>query len=559
MSWIFGVYSRHEPLRDDLWLSVAPPEATHESGGERFRVASGGFAETLVHETAENSSYVGVGIPMLIRTENQTLTGWRPQTMSSIESGDPTDGHYIFVKCTNTRITIWNDRHGLRTLYLYKCDSLIYFSTRLELLTRISRSVSLNITAFSTYWKAYNQLSHKCLLSGIERLPPGGKATITSEETRVTTSERIRPSDSPDIRSLLGKILRVSDRQSLGLSGGIDSRFLLTQLLRNKVDFGLHVFGNPNHPDAEVARRLSKSVGIPLRVIVESPDECDEVELLQNYCVTTSMSTSASAAFKFSHYDTLTREGCVAIDGSFGEFMRRQFFRRLRNDIRRSKVVTVDKFILGLKAFRGDIFRDEFEHDLSIAFNEEAGRIADEWKDSQLTADDFVDQIAMQFKYPNFYCYGQTWIDGMALSWMPLGQPAFLDSVYALTNLSDRTGGRLVKRMIREEYPELTRYPLVKGTFTYPFTMDYRLAWALIKVKKRLSANMIRSDSAIFLSNMQNWILDLIASTEVRSSAYIDYHKVSALATKFYGGDDSVASQLDWFVAFELWCRGVGI
>jgi asparagine synthetase B (glutamine-hydrolysing) len=102
--------------------------------------------------------------------------------LKAIESGSlilKDNGHFIVIIWDNDKsIKIYNDLIGFRTIYLFNQNHRIIFSTELMWITKLVKNPTINLKAFGSRWLTFNQLSHKCLINGIEKLTPGEKIEI---------------------------------------------------------------------------------------------------------------------------------------------------------------------------------------------------------------------------------------------------------------------------------------------------------------------------------------------------------------------------------------------
>ena len=111
----------------------------------------------------------------------------------------------------------------------------------------------LDLFQFGSSWLLTNQLSKKSVLSGIDRLGAGGTLTLENNTYSITNNNWSPASENiVSFSSILEKLallpLNSPYKLSLGLSGGLVSRSLLSILLSSKYkNWHLHSFGNPEH------------------------------------------------------------------------------------------------------------------------------------------------------------------------------------------------------------------------------------------------------------------------------------------------------------------------
>lgn len=117
----------------------------------------------------------------------------------------------------------------------------------------------------------------------------------------------------------------------MSLSGGMDSKVILSYSLKIKeINFDTHTFGDPNHPDSEIARSIAKGFGIGHEQFNQGiPDAEKSIEDIREYTSQTLVNNAASAVLQLQNYSYLKGRNVVLIDGGFGEIWRREFFYKL--------------------------------------------------------------------------------------------------------------------------------------------------------------------------------------------------------------------------------------
>ncbi|NBC17859.1 MAG: hypothetical protein GVY18_11160, partial [Bacteroidetes bacterium] len=345
-------------------------------------------------------------------------------------------------------------------------------------------------------------------------------------------------------------------RLSLGLSGGLDSRLLLSMLPEQGTQ--VHAFGDASHPDVTISRRIASDLGLLHRHLHEPVPDADAcLELLRAHVARTQVVSPASAVLGLRHYPTLHADDNWVIDGGFGEVARRQFMNRLLRRGRTAlKQLDADGVLPHLRVSRADVFDDEV---LQTMERGAARQLERQWatmpRPDDIGLENHVDLLGVRTRLPNFFGYEQNRLDGLARCTMPLAQPSVVTAVFQLP-LRDRRGGRLVRRLIREHQPALARHPLVKGATTYPFRLTPTLAYLWTHVKARFQPASPDVQRRTFLDRLRPFALDAVDSTDVRTYALYDRDKLRRLVRGYYrDGDSESAAALDWWLAFEVWRR----
>jgi hypothetical protein len=117
---------------------------------------------------------------------------------------------------------------------------------------------------------------------------------------------------------------------------------------------------------------------------------------------------------------------------------------------------------------------------------------------------------------------------------------------------------KLYKWIVRKEYPALAKYPLVKGSGYSPFYLNSSQTRILSRVKSKLKLGVYRNNRNIKTLNMlKEPVMDMVNSQAVKEYPEYNYSIIKTIAEEYYSGNTSYASQLDWFIAFELFRREI--
>jgi len=249
------------------------------------------------------------------------------------------------------------------------------------------------------------------------------------------------------------------------------------------------------------------------------------------------------------YYSRLHQEGCAVIDGGFGEVARRQFMNRL---LRLGKGWGPPAQVLPyIGVQRAAVFNPDITASMKLGTMEDIA-YQREMLSRDLDPENAVDIIGIRTRLPNFFGLEQNRLDEMAACLMPFAQPSVLRALFQVP-LRLRRNGALFRRLIRERHPKLARYPLVKGTTTYPFYLSTMGALLYSRIKKK--AGMVYQDDRPqqYLQTIKPFVLDLVHSGTVRTYAAYDTDRLTRIVLDYYGGQKSLAGPVDWWLAFEMW------
>ena len=166
--------------------------------------------------------------------------------------------------------------------------------------------------------------------------------------------------------------------------------------------------------------------------------------------------------------------------------------------------------------------------------------------------ENWLDLLAIRTRLASWNGFAQACIDGIGVNYMPFAQPEFLNNVLNLP-LKLRKNARLWHDIIRTFQPGLARYPLVKGTMTYPFRLSTKQTMIWAKIKQKLGLYYHDMESVDLIDHLREFIMDMVESEKVKSYPYYDYPSIKNMIENYFSGDKRQAREIDWWLAFELW------
>ncbi|MEK7671179.1 MAG: hypothetical protein AAB344_03055 [Bacteroidota bacterium] len=184
---------------------------------------------------------VGLGITLRDdHVEFLSAEAWQRKLSEPTPDLRSLDGHFVALRWSQGKLECFTDQLGQRELYYAEADGAIAFSTRLYWLTRLLPQCELDLEALSSRWLTFNQLSYRSPVRGVERLGPGGRGEFTASSRKAThvpwspepDSERGHRSLISLLQTFAHPTILDTKSISLGLSGGIDSRVILSFIVR---------------------------------------------------------------------------------------------------------------------------------------------------------------------------------------------------------------------------------------------------------------------------------------------------------------------------------------
>jgi hypothetical protein len=567
MSWIFG-FSGNLSEQKKLSLSSLYPEPQFTIDEPRLFIAAGGNEFNCI--SSREGKWILLGTALGEANGNFRLLekGDLDNRLAKDSPGE-SGGHYLLIKWDNEKISFSNDTLGLRTIYFHRDKTGVYFSTNLEWIAAIMKKVEINYSEFGSRWIAFNQLSNDSFIYDVDKLPPASHAQIISGVVKIQKGNWFPEIDVTDsehlfkiLRSLLEIELPEKLKMSFGLSGGLDSRFLLSFLLQNrKQKFNVHSFGYNDDPDLQVAKKITDK--LTLKCFFLQPPGTGSGQFLSkasDYAAATQLIEPFTSYMKLSVFNNRYFEDKFLIDGALAEFGRRQFLNRLlikgKSALLNKNYIEVLKNLIVTKP---EIFKEEFREMMVEGAVEQLKRIFESFPDPKETGpENFVDLLIAKFRIPNYFGPEQSRIDNLFPGIMPFAQKQTIEASLGIP-VKQRKNSQLFYNAIRENYPPLEDFPLVKDSTIYPYGLSSLTSYAYTKMKKTITKGESGGSVYTFFKNQENAVREMINRDEIREYQPYDEESVIRIINDFYSGKNKSTDDLTWLLTFELFRKKLNI
>jgi len=550
MGWLIGFAGANAPAKPPLQHR----DSRYEIIEDDLHAQAGGPVETCLYgPLPRERQFIVLGLGIRdgrILTQND----WAYLLNQSHVDVDDLDGHFIIVRWGAAQVECFTDCTGVRTLYYRPWSGGILFSTRLDWLAIETSPLDIDYYAFGAQWFFANSISTSSVIKQVSRLESGAHAIIKKRNVQITSKRwecEVSPVDIDGSRyeRTMRQSLNIRGHHSwsLGLSGGLDSR-VLCSIGKN---IPTHSWGPLDHPDVQISRQVAQAQGIEQQYFEHQLPDVDRcISYLRERVGLTQVITPASASVQRSAYCQLYQMGRGIIDGGFGEIARRQLF----NQLVLERTIHGDSVRRPLKipaVGKADIFNSEVQEYMVVAAQQE---LNDAWTHlpQSVSIADKADWISIRSRLPNFFGFEQNYLDNECISYMPYAQPSVLRALFQVP-LRLRWHGRLLRHMLKRSAPTLSSYPLVKGTITYPFSLGTFSSYAYTHFKKRIGMDYCDRRTEMYLYHMREYILDTLRSHSVLHYEPYDQTKLQSFADGLARGDVSNATQLDWWLTFDMW------
>lgn len=561
MSWIFGFYSKN--ICDSNSVSRLHPPSLTTINTNNFYAAIGGNQSTFhFHHSDQKINYFLCGVPI---SEEFERVLEKPELdklfLTSPEKIENLNGHYCGIHYKNNSLNFFTDKLGLREFHIYENDLGWYFSTRLDWLLKLNH-FEIDYSEFGSRWLLINQLSNKSIVKNIIRLNCGTKACISNNRLELIennwTPARNSKIGIDDFNDSLQKIVLLGSNSnskiSLSLSGGLDSRVILSYLLNSHYsNWDCHTFHSDDQMDSTIAERISKDHDFNLHLLVDQTNNSNSIlSQVQEYLGNTYLTESGYISRKLTHYNSLHKEELI-IDGGFGEIWRRAFLNKLyifgKKDLLNKNFETIPQYIT---YHRANIFNEEHNSKMNSGIINQIENLYDALPHiNEVGFGNWLDLFSLKTRLVNYYGSEQARIDGYVKAYMPFVQLGLIENLLSLP-VNERKHNRLFKKIIKRNYNSLSKYPLAKGNQLYPYYLNPLMKKGYSLLQSKLSKPTIDKNYDDYLYSMKEFTLDSISSQSVKEYSPYNYNLIKDTIHSYYDGELNKRKFVDWFITFEI-------
>ena len=566
VGWIFGLYSK-QSLSDEKKKEIESflPSPHIKSSNSHVLIS---YSKSTNTYCSEDKKWLinGVGIS----TSASTYSWMRYKEWSDYQEGinlfKPT-GHFLRINWTDKSVTIQSDVVGLKTIYLLKKGTEIYFSTSLEMIVNFVENPKLDFAAFGSKWLLYNQLISRSIFKDIYKLSPNSKVIIENGDYKVVENVWIPEIKNysteafwNDLRNLLDINIPENFNLSLGLSGGLDSRILLALLQKINKNFFIHTFGFGYEPDVQIARKICSTLNIKHHLLLSDFNDKGFTELLPEYLSENELVEPASTFLRLYKLNDSYFSDKIMIDGANGEVYRRQFLNRLYYAGKKTILnKDIEKIFSVLKYSRADIFTNEITEQMkNNCYQEIEEHLSTMPALNDYGFENYIDWMNIKTRFVNYFGPEQMRLDSFLPSYMPYINEALLSNVFSIP-LNQKENGKMFIDFLKSESKLFRSIPLVKGNTTYPFGLSKTSTFIYTYMKNKLRFNKNPNPMIQYYIAAGNEVKQVINDMSTMNSGFYDLTKVQNIVNGFYSGNHSFVSQLDWLYSFELFRRGYGL
>jgi hypothetical protein len=561
MSWIFGFYSKNS--FDTKCVSEFHPQPIASISNSKYYIAIGGNNHTLFYQKADPIiNYFVCGVPISkSATKFLDKSDWRRILNNKPDELKSLNGHFCGVLTKNGIVTLFTDRLGTREFHIYENDNGWYFSSRLDFIIKLG-SFEIDFNEFGSRWLLINQLSNKSIIKNIHRLNCGTKAIISDNHLEIykdnwfpSKGETISVNDfnhKLEELTLLGTYS--NSKISLSLSGGLDSRVILSLLLNSNYDkWDCHTFQTEDKMDINIAEKILSDLNIQHKLLSDdSHSQNDIVPELFDYIGSTYLTDSGFTSRKLMHYKSLLQNHII-IDGGFGEIWRREFLTRLyhfgKKDLENKNYENISKYLIN---HRANIFSEECNSLMERGIVGQLEKLFTNLPSiKEIGLGNWLDLFSLKTRLVNYYAPEQARIDNFVTAYMPFVQFIIVKDLLNLP-IEKRKNNRLFKSIIKINRSNLSKYRLAKGDVSYPYYFTPLMKRARSLIHSKFSKNKEWSELDSFLYKMKEFTMDSLLTNSAKEYVPYYYGRIYKKVTSYYNGEKNNKQFVNWFLTFEI-------
>ena len=562
MSWLFGFYSKHNSNTN--FASNFHPPAIDYYKSEKIYIAVGGNKKNILVNTSNPKfKYFFCGIPIssdsgkLFQIDDIDKIFDSPQ-----KSINDIGGHFCGILIEKDSLSFFTDKLGLREFHIYENERGWYFSTRLDWILKLN-NFEIDYEQFGSRWKLMNQISNKSIIKNILRLTAGSQLKIsdnkTDESSEYWLPKNGKPLSVEDYNDLLEKNILIgknnSSNISLSLSGGMDSRVLLSFLIKNDyTNWDCHTFLTESKMDISIAKKIINDFNIKNQIIASDKKYIHDKMLpeLREYVGATYLTDSGFTSRKLMYYDLLPGESLI-IDGGFGEIWRREFLFKLfyegEKHLLNKNLESISNYLINPHA---DIFNTEYNSIMENGIYNQLDEMFNKLPSIKyIGMENWLDLFSLKTRLTNYYAPEQARIDNYVQSYMPFIQINLVENLFNVP-VNFRRNGRLFKTLIKRNKRELLSYKLAKDNLSYPIWFSPLSKRLYLKAFNKFKPSNSYQNIDMYLEKLKVFVMDSLLSREVKEYGPYDYNMIYKTVNSYYSGNIKERRFVDWFITFEI-------
>ena len=479
------------------------------------------------------------------------------------------NAHFTILNWNKDNFRVYNDLLGVNQFFHFTHKNAHIFSNSLALILKYSGLKEFDFFNLSSRIYLNNQLDESSIFDKIDRMGAGTFIEInrnfnsmTVKKSKIEWSfEKLEPEQFHNLISSSSNLEFENKNLAIALSGGIDSRYILSNFIKNKKNPTLISYGMPEHPDNIISKKIADKIGLKHIQFSNSNNyvEISEDMILQ-FSLDNQLQNSLSEIISKSFYSMIETENFYIVDGGIGEFGRRGYFTLAG--------------LIGFRSFKSrdvnEILNSYFIKKSISFFNEELQKqivsntkhklkiMIDTMPDMEnIDFQNWIDLFGIRIKYPNFMHYEQQNSDKSIINFSPFN---FLKSLQTAMKIpvTMRSDAKLYKEFIIKSTPELKQFQLVKHNRYYPFSMNQTLGKLYIKAGELFRKPYQDNSKINFYQKKKQFFADIINTILVSEAKTFNTKFVNQLLNEYQNNNFQNEKDLDSLITYCVYRYAIG-
>ncbi len=574
MSWVFAAIS-HNPITREIKNKFKVihhyPQYLQESA--YIYIASAGPDLTTCchlnyHE--DNSGYIILGSPLwAIENGYHFLTkndwdhfSWEDDDICRLE------GHYALLRWHGNHFECWTDPIGLRDFLIVNTVWGYVITTRLDWASRMIDASSFNLEALSTHIIVGATLGEDMIINGIRRVYRGMKAEITAISciiqqmpcSEIKPSIHTRDELNSDMMKRVLLPFKENRRLSMALSGGLDSRTVLSYLLLPEAKhyrslWDAYTIGSAGESDLKIAKRISNEFHIKHKII--EPDLAPVSELwnyMKENVLSMRMDMFPSITNRYQFMFDMAKYYDGIIDGGSGWLLKYQVSRKTgfkhRNDIITGNWDNIVPDLMRNDAF---FFSNEAREQMTSKIHTRTIELMSRIESpNTLGFYNWLNQFFIDSHLPFKYSSHQIWVDNILQDYMPTMSHIFMKNILQIPT-EQKIDNRLCYYFIRKNKEKLIHIPRVAYGLQLPCRTNTLYFATYAKIHHKLFPVQPQHSNMRLWNHLREPVLDQLNSNTVRQYERYDWMNLRNHVESFYQGKTENANWIDHWLRFDFW------
>lgn len=561
MSWLYGYFFKtgkidRPPLRPHL----------HSFEAAKVEVYAGGSGKHLLHfphPHKPGETVFILGDPILRKGADfryPDSDDWHV-LLADERHLDCLDGHWLILIAANSEIRAYNDLLCKRSLYLYELSDYFYFCSDITLL-KDAGLAKIDPEKMGAYWHTQFPPHQRRYAPGsfsyyqdTQMLFQRGTLLLSDQGAKISYQVFSPDAEVQNLHKMLENMtllpLRAGRKVCLGLSAGMDVRPLLAIIMNSGLPISTVHFGRDTTEDYRLARRIATDLGLSFRFIAERSVDTGW-ESVRKYMYSRGFGYNPASSCLMQYFPILAEDFDVFLGGYYGEIFRCRMM--AAHFFSLFKLRTPDyRYFTGYLDLKPHSF---FVPEVNLSMHKGFVHSLKDSLAQMPPPDGMPNPLWMNLFYVRYsprsinmpdFCH----LDSQINDHMPYLQASLLNQHWkygAWAQLDEQVH----RRVIREYFPQLSRYPLALAQHSAPYNYRPYAMKILVALKTRREKHPAPGRNEVFLRANKEHIMALGNDSSVIGDTMLDMAKVRQIITEYYRGDTSYTNALISFISFVL-------